>query len=51
MQCGITVGADKAYDTRGFVRACRDMKVSHAFTPTMAACNLIRLRNLAASAG
>ena len=104
----ITVGADKAYDTRGFVQACRDInvtphvaqnltriggsaidgrttrhtgyeisqrkrkrieqcfgwaktigpmrqvmvrgldKVSHAFTLTMAAYNLTRLRNLAA---
>ncbi len=24
----ITVGADKAYDTRGFVKACRDMNVT-----------------------
>ena len=24
----ITVGADKAYDTRGFVRACRDIDVT-----------------------
>ncbi|MFM9428839.1 transposase [Variovorax sp. GrIS 2.14] len=105
----ITVGADKAYDTRGFVRACRDIdvtphvaqnvtriggsaidgrttrhigyeisqrkrkciepcfgwaktvgpmrqvmargldRVNHAFTLTMAAYNLTRLRNLAAS--
>ena len=105
----ITVGADKAYDTRGFVRACREInvtphvaqnltriggsaidgrttrhigyeisqrkrkcieqcfgwaktigpmrhvmvrgldKVSHAFTLTMAAYNLTRLRTLAAS--
>ena len=24
----VTVGADKGYDTRGFVKACRDMKVT-----------------------
>ncbi|WP_414654368.1 transposase [Ideonella sp.] len=24
----VTVGADKAYDTRGFVKACRELKVT-----------------------